>query len=89
MSNKQRKQSEAPPPSKWCRSKNGTPFKIRRTRGINDADEWLWSADYGDVRGTALYSITDLENFGVNFLDEQPDDWEMSAHRVKESDPWA
>ena len=86
---KTRKQSEAPPPSAWCRSRNGTPFKIIRTQQINDADEWLYRADYGDVRGTALYSVTDLEKLGATFLGAQPADWEMSGHRVKESDPWA
>lgn len=86
---KLRKQSESPPPSKWLRSRNGTPFKIARTQQINDADEWLYRADYGDVRGTGLYSVTDLEKLGATFLADQPADWEMSGHRTKESDPWA
>ncbi len=78
---KLRKQTEAAPPSCWMRSKTGMPFKIVKTSGVNAADEWLYRADYGNVKSSTLWSLTDLEREGCTFITEQPDDWQLSEWR--------
>ena len=78
---KHRKQREAPPPSSWCRSKNGTPFLLKKTNQVNEADEWLYRADFGNLVGNDSWSITDLEKNGVVFLDGQPSDWQLADWR--------
>lgn len=79
-----RKQREAPPPSMWIRSiPSGVPAKLCRTRSINDADEWLYRMDYGSARGTQLWSVSDLERHPVEWLDEQPADWQMAEYRMR------
>ena len=80
---KKRKQSESPPVSRWLRSKNGTPFLITRTRHFNDADEWLYRCDYGDVKGHTLFSLSNLEAEECSYLSGQPDDWVMGPWRIK------
>jgi len=88
---KGRKQPTPQPPSVWWRSRNGTPFKIKKTSKINDADEWLYRCDFGNIIGNSLFAWTDLERDGCTPLDEQPADWVYAEWRVKksadESDP--
>ena len=89
---KTRKQPEAPPPSVWWRSKNGIPFKIKRTQHYNCSDEWLYRPDFGDILGTGSWSWSDLIREGCEPLDEQPTDWEMAERRKRkptEVDEWA
>jgi len=81
-----RKQPTPAPPSIWWRSSGGTPFKLRKTSKINDADEWLYRADFGNVVGNALFAWTDLERDGCIPLGEQPDDWELAEWRGKKSE---
>ena len=83
---KGRKQPTAAPPSLWWRSVTGTPFKIKKTSKINDADEWLYRCDFGSIIGNALSSWTDIESSGAVPLDEQPEDWVLAEYRVKKSD---
>jgi len=84
-----RKQRTSPPPSIWWRSANGLPFKIRKTRHINDADEWLYRCDFGDIVGTALFAWPDLESQGCASLEDQPRDWALGDWRTREVDQWA
>ena len=83
---KGRKQRTAAPPSIWWRSKNGVPFKIRKTSQINDADEWLYRCDFGNIVGNGRASWTDLERNGCVPLDEQPADWQLAEWRAKTAD---
>lgn len=84
-----RKQREAAPPSRWIRSSSGMPAKLVKTAGVNEADEWLYRLDYGDIIGNQLWSLTDLEKTGVTFLDDQPADWQLGEWRSRtpEQDP--
>lgn len=88
---KGRKQPTPAPPSIWWRSKNGLPFKIKKTSQINDADEWLYKCDFGNIVGNSLFAWPDLERSGCTALDDQPDDWELAEWRKRktEADPWA
>jgi hypothetical protein len=81
-----RKQRTAPPPTVWWRSKNGIPFRIRKTSKINSADEWLFRCDFGNIVGNSLVAWPDLERNGCTPLDEQPDDWTFAEWRQKSSD---
>jgi len=76
-----RKQPTPAPPAIWWRSKNGVPFKIRKTSKINAADEWLYRCDFGDIVGNSLFAWPDLERDGCTPLDEQPDDWKLAEWR--------
>lgn len=76
-----RKQRETPPPSLWWRSVNGTPFRIRKTSKVNDADEWLYRCDFGNIVGNQLWSWHDLERDGCRPLKKQPRDWELAEWR--------
>ena len=80
---KGRKQPTAAPPSLWWRSVGGTPFKLRKTSKINDADEWLYRCDFGSIVGNAMTSWTDIERSGATPLDEQPADWVLFEWRSK------
>jgi len=83
---KGRKQPTAAPPSLWWRSVGGTPFKLRKTSKINDADEWLYRCDFGTIVGNAMAAWTDIEKSGAVPLDEQPDDWELAEWRRPKTD---
>lgn len=72
---KPRKQREAPPPSRWIRTKSGSPGRLIRTTQVDHHDAWLWRVDFGNVKGQTLWSIDDLRDNGVTFLDEPPADW--------------
>jgi len=88
---KLRKQAEPPPPSLWMRSKNGLAFKLKKTKHFNDADEWLYRTDFGDIVGNTLWSISDLERSEATFIDKQPADWVLGEWRLPKEipDPWA
>lgn len=63
---------------------------LKRTNQINDADEWLYKADFGNIIGTGKWSLTDLAKDGVTYLEDQPDDWELAEHRTRPTiiDEW-
>lgn len=84
---KGRKQATPAPPSIWWRSKNGLPFKLKKTSGVNAADEWLYRTDFGDIVGGDRKSWTDLERDGCVPLFEQPADWVLAEWRQPKGEP--
>lgn len=72
-----RKPREAPPPAKYVRSVGGVPARVKKTSKTTDDGRWLYRLDYGNVVGTQLWTLSELEASGVKWLKIKPRDLEV------------
>lgn len=67
-----RKQREAPPPSKWIRTRGGRHCEVVKTSKVAPSGVWYYRLWYGDVLGHQLWTLQDLNDSGVRWLKNRP-----------------
>jgi len=75
---KKRAPREAPPPTKWGKSRGGVYFEIRGGRKRNAKGEKLYrlfyyaQKGYCEVRGNQLWTLAELKADGITWLAGKP-----------------
>lgn len=69
------------PPSKWLRSTSGVPARVITSTKRGGDGSKLYRLDYGNVRSSYCFTLSELQGAGVRWLKNKPRDWKKAARR--------